>query len=242
MIETFKNKSAARYLFGAGLILLLIFTNKVFDINQINNLILNTQESIGRISFLAAFLIFLLRSLSILIPILPGTYCSVIAGYLYGFEIGLLLIFVADLISCSCSFFLARSLGRGFVRKILGFRQMQKVESFSSKYLEGNFFLMTGCLMTQFFDFVCYAVGLTKVPWRKFMPALVLSIIISDAPFVAGGYTLKGLNSLKEILNGQVQVLNGNYLLVFIACVISIFGLGFLNIFINKATRSKRLR
>jgi uncharacterized membrane protein YdjX (TVP38/TMEM64 family) len=70
---------------------------------------------------------------------------------------------------------------------------MDKVDTLSHRHLERNFFLMTGCLMTGFFDFVCYGVGLTKAPWRKFAPALIISIAISNPPIVAlGDGLLKG--------------------------------------------------
>ena len=62
---------------------------------------------------------------------------------------------------------------------------------------------MTGFLLTSWFDFVCYAIGLTKVSWRRFMPALIFSIVISDAPFVASGNALRQLGDIKvdQILN-----------------------------------------
>ena len=41
-------------------------------------------------------LILLLRFTSIVIPILPGTYCLLISGYLFGLVNGLLLSFIAD--------------------------------------------------------------------------------------------------------------------------------------------------
>ncbi|MEO0490335.1 MAG: TVP38/TMEM64 family protein, partial [Cyanobacteria bacterium J06659_2] len=57
----------------------------------------------------------------------------------------------------------------------------------SQRHLERIFFLMTGFLMTGFFDFVSYGVGLTKAPWFKFAPALVISIAVSNPPIVALG-------------------------------------------------------
>ena len=41
--------------------------------------------------------------------------------------------------------------------------------------------------MTGFFDFVSYGIGLTKTPWLKFLPALVISILLSNPPVVALG-------------------------------------------------------
>ena len=64
---------------------------------------------------------------------------------------------------------------------------MGQVDSGASNYLENNPFLVTGFLMTGLFDFVSYAVGLTQMQWRKFLPALILGIIISTPPIVALG-------------------------------------------------------
>ena len=177
--------------------------------------------------------------ISIIIPILPGTYCSVIAGYLYGMKYGLALIFVADFLACSFSFLLSRSFGRDFVGRLLGGRQMQKVENISKRYLEDNFFLMTGLLMTSWFDFVSYAVGLTKISWKKFMPALIFSIIISDIPFVAAGYTLSGVSdvSIKKIFNGEVDIISGNYLFLLIGSALLVFCLGLFHIFMKKKSK-----
>ncbi|NEQ70359.1 MAG: TVP38/TMEM64 family protein [Symploca sp. SIO2D2] len=131
--------------------------------------------------------IFVLRFTSVVIPALPGTAYSLLAGSLLGFAQGLLIICVADLLSCSLSFFLSRHYGRGLVTRLIGERWIDRIDQLSQRHLERNFFLMTGCLMTGFFDFVCYSVGLTQTPWIKFAPALLLSIVISNPPIVALG-------------------------------------------------------
>jgi hypothetical protein len=47
------------------------------------------------------------------------------------------------------------------------------IDKLSRQNLENNFFLITGFLMTGLFNFVCYRVGLTKIPWHNFLPALL---------------------------------------------------------------------
>ena len=234
MIKKLLNENVLRYLLLSLLALFFLFVYKFIDISFVGNLFDKNNE-FAQISFFSIILLFALRSISILIPILPGTYCSVISGYIYGIKYGLVLIFLADFLACSLSFFISRKFGRKFVAKILGNRQMKTVENISEKYLENNFFLMTGFLMTSWFDFVCYAVGFTKISWKKFMPALIFSIIISDIPFVAAGYALRALNdiSLQKILNREVSIISGNYLMIFIVSALLIFGLGFLNTFLR---------
>lgn len=236
MSAPFFDRKLFKYALLTSLVSFLFICYRIFDIELISQLFYNSQNDLNSISILSILLLFILRSVSILIPILPGTYCSVIAGYLYGIKYGLTLVFVADFLACSFSFLLSRSFGRDFVGRLLGRIQMQKVENISKRYLEDNFFLMTGLLMTSWFDFVCYAVGLTKISWKKFMPALVFSIIISDIPFVAAGYTLSGFKdvTLKKIFNGEVDIISGNYLFLLIGSASLVFCLGLLNLLMKR--------
>ena len=112
-----KAKNFYQYFLLGLLVSFLILSYKFFDISVINNLI---ENSIGASYFYIAILIFFLRSVSIVIPVIPGTYCAVIAGYVYGIKPGLLLIFTADFLSCSSSFLLSRAFGRSFLLKLLG--------------------------------------------------------------------------------------------------------------------------
>ena len=191
-------------------------------------------------SFSLILLVFLLRSISIIIPVLPGTIFSVASGFQFGFGQGLFVIFCADFISCSISFLLARKLGRNYIANLLGSSQMRRVENISKDYLEKNYFLMTALLMSGFFDFVCYAIGLTKITWKRFMPALIFSILISDSPFVASGFAARKIkdiglkNFLQKILSGEFDIISGNYLFLFIISFLIMFILALINIYFNK--------
>lgn len=124
--------------------------------------------------------IFILRFTSVVIPALPGTAYSVLSGALLGFNKGLIVICLADTLSCCLSFFLSRRYGQRLIRKLVGDQFMARVEDLSQRHLESNFFLMTGFLMTGFFDFVSYGMGLTKVAWIRFVPALMIGILLSN--------------------------------------------------------------
>ncbi|NBD34068.1 MAG: hypothetical protein GVY17_14155 [Cyanobacteria bacterium] len=95
------------------------------------------------------------ESVSIAIPAIPSTAYSVLAGTLFGFWQGIIVIAIADLVACSLNFYLAKRYGRELVQRLVGQRFMGKVDSFSSNYLETNPFLVAGFLMTGLFDFVC---------------------------------------------------------------------------------------
>ena len=184
------------------------------------------------------FLIIFLRLTSIVIHILPGTYCLLISGYLFGLVNGLLISSISDLLACSISFILAKKYGRKILKRIMPKNYLNKFETISKKYLERNFFLLTGFLMTGWFDFVSYGVGLTKLKWRKFLLALCISIFLSDLPFVATGNGLRQLQNeninIKQIIEGHVPSLQREYLIIFIISVILIFSIGIIGAFINR--------
>ncbi len=237
---------AFRYIILVIFVLTLYIGFFLFDFNIIRDFFYKTVSNLDSNRFFSQTLIIillLLRSISIVIPVLPGTIFSVVAGFQFGFIKGLVIIFFADFISCSISFLLARNLGRNFIGSLLGLRQMKRIESISKDYLENNYFLMTALLMSQFFDFVCYAIGLTKITWKRFMPALIFSIIISDSPFVASGFAIKKIkdiglkNFLQKLLNGELEMISGNYLLLFIVSFLIIFTLAIINMFLNKKSK-----
>ena len=177
-----KNKllKIAQFTFTISLVTLGVWLINRLGIEQIRSNIKN----MGAWAFLA---LGGLRLTSVIIPALPGTAYSVLAGGLLGFIPGVITICLADLVSCSLSFTLSRRYGRGLVCKMIGDRFMNRLDRFSQKNLEHNFWLMTGCLMTGLFDFVSYGVGLTKTSWRKFAPALLISVALSNPPIVALG-------------------------------------------------------
>lgn len=167
-----------------SLVVLLIaiaiwFVNRV-GIDQI-------RTNVAQFGIWAPFMILLLRLTSIVVPALPGTAYAVLSGALFGFLQGFIVIAIADFLACATNFFIARRYGRGVVQRLVGKRFMDRLDRWSQKYLEGNFFLMTGALMTSFFDYICYAAGLSRMPWKRFMSALGLSIVIVKPPVVAVG-------------------------------------------------------
>ena len=182
--------------------------------------------------------IILLRLTSIIIPILPGTYCLLISGYLFGLINGLLISCIADLIACSLSFSISRIYGRKLIQRIIPKRLLNKFESLSKNYLERNFFLLTGCLMTGWFDFVSYGVGLTKLKWKTFFSSLFLSVVLSDLPFVATGSGIRKLKdqniTIKQIIDGELPSLDQKFLIVFIFSALIIFSIGIFSSFLNK--------
>ena len=145
------------------------------------------QSAINDMGIWAPLGLFLLRGVSIILPALPSSVYSLLAGSLLGLKVGYLTIILSDLVFCSAAFFIARRWGRGPVSRLVGASAMKRIDGFSKNQLEGNFFLMTGLLMTGLFDFLSYAIGISRTHWRIFAPALLISVLISDSILVAVG-------------------------------------------------------
>ena len=145
------------------------------------------QNAVKEMGIWAPLGLFLLRGISIILPALPSSVYSLLAGSLLGFKVGYITITLSDLVFCSSAFYIARRWGRGPVSRLVGAGAMEKIDGFSKNQLEGNFFLMTGLLMTGLFDFLSYAIGISRTHWRIFAPALLISVLISDSILVAVG-------------------------------------------------------
>lgn len=145
------------------------------------------RTAVEGMGFWAPLGIFLLRGVSIILPALPSSIYSLLAGSLLGFKTGYLTIVLSDLLFCSSAFLIARTWGRGPVSRLVGKPAMERIDGFSKNQLEGNFFLMTGLLMTGLFDFLSYAIGISRTRWRVFAPALLISVLVSDSILVTVG-------------------------------------------------------
>jgi len=167
-------------LFFVAIAIVLIYIIQNYGIEP-----LRTQ--VANMGIWAPLGIFILRGISIILPALPSSAYSLLAGSLLGFQTGYFTILISDMVFCQAAFFIARNYGRAPVRKLVGIKAMKRIESFNQNQLEGNFFLMTGLLMTGLFDFLSYAIGIGGTRWRIFTPALLISLLISDSILVAVG-------------------------------------------------------
>lgn len=164
---------------------LLLIAGAIWLINRVG--IEQIKNNVAQFGIWTPFIIMLLRLFCIVVPVFPGTPYAILAGALYGFAQGLLIIAIADFLACSINFFIARRYGREVVQRLVGKRFMDKLDFWSKKYLGGNFFLLTGAMMSIFFDYISYGAGLCRVSWQRFSSALGLSIVLVRPPLVAVG-------------------------------------------------------
>ena len=198
---------------GQFVLIILVVALGVRFVNQVG--IEQIRSNVNQFGSWAFLVVGGLRLTSVIIPALPGTAYSILAGGLFGFVPGLITICLADIISCSLSFGLSRRYGRSFIARLVGEGFLSRIDRLSQKNLENNFFLMTAFLMTGLFDFVCYGVGLTQTPWQKFAPALLIGIALSNPPIVALG---AGLLESGKLLLGFALV--GFFILALISAIL----------------------
>lgn len=191
-------------------LVVLLIAGAIWFINRVG--IDQIRTNVAEFGIWTPFMILLLRLTSIVVPALPGTAYAILSGALLGFVQGVAVIAIADFLACTTNFFIARRYGRGVVQRLVGKRFMDKLDRWSKKYLEGNFFLMTGAMMSSFFDYICYAAGLCRMPWQRFMSALGLSIVLVKPPVVAVG---------AGILQGEKLLIGASVLGVLAIAIIS---------------------
>ncbi len=103
--------------FWVGAFVVLVYLIQTYGIEPLRNAV----ESMG---IWAPLGIMLLRGISIILPALPSSAYSLLAGSLLGFKTGYLTIVFADLIFCQAAFFIARNYGREPVRRLVGVKAM----------------------------------------------------------------------------------------------------------------------
>lgn len=166
-------------------LVVLLIAGAIWLVNQVG--IDRIRTNVAQFGVWAPFVILFLRLTSIVVPALPGTAYAILSGALFGFVQGVIVIAIADFLACMTNFFIARRYGRAVVQRFVSDRFMNRLDRLSQKYLEGNFFLIVGALMSSFFDYICYAAGLSQMSWKRFLSALSLSIAIVKPPVVAVG-------------------------------------------------------
>jgi uncharacterized membrane protein YdjX (TVP38/TMEM64 family) len=196
-------------------LIVLLIAGTIWLVNSIG--IDEIRDRAARFGIWAPLLLLLLRLSSIIIPVLPGTAYSLLAGALFGLGQGLAIILVADSLGCSANFWIGRRYGRSVVQRIVGDRFMTKLDGWSQKYLESNFFLLTGGLMTSFFDYISYAIGLSQITAKRFFQALGLSMMLIKPPVVAAG----------------AGIIQGDKLLI-VGSLVGVFALAIASAWINR--------
>jgi uncharacterized membrane protein YdjX (TVP38/TMEM64 family) len=117
----------------------------------------------------------------------PSAGISVISGALFGPWLGALLAVLGLNVAAALSFWISRFLGRHFVSE----NERGWVKQYDTLLSEQGFITVLGLrLLLLPFDFIGYAAGLTRMPFRQFMAASIIGSIPSTVSFVVLGESL----------------------------------------------------
>lgn len=115
---------------------------------------------------------------------IPGLALTTLAGVLFGFVKGSLIVVVASNIGVQIAFLISRYIGRGFVEKFI--KEDSFVDKMSTKMEKNGFMVMLYLRLLPVFPFnvINYASGLTPVKYRDYALASVIGMLPGTLVYV----------------------------------------------------------
>ncbi len=111
---------------------------------------------------------------------LAGTPGVLLSITIYGLQVGILLLYIAGLISAVVNFWISRKFGRQLVTQFVGKRSMREIDAFTA--IEGKKVLFISRLFgISIFEFISYAAGLTNVSFKDYFAITALVSIVPNA-------------------------------------------------------------
>ncbi len=114
-----------------------------------------------------------LQAVQVIVAPLPGGVTAFVSGYLFGTWYGVLYTMIGTVIGSLIVFGLARWLGRGFVEHMA---EQQRIQRYDDAVARHGPSLLFFAFLLPFFpdDVLCALAGLSRIPLREFLWAVVL--------------------------------------------------------------------
>jgi len=162
------------------LISIIIHYNLLYFLKDINKI----SSFIVEFGVIAPIIFIFLQILQVIIFFVPGEVTGFIGGILFGAFWGTIYTTIGVVLGSYLAFWLARKFGRPFVKKMIGQKYINKLDSFSNTKITFIFFMIF--LLPLFPDDIfCFLAGLTKMKTKIFL------IIVSIGRFP--GYLMLGI-------------------------------------------------
>jgi len=118
------------------------------------------------------------------ILVLPGSAMTALAGVMFGFVKGSLIVIIASNIGCQITFLIARYLGRDFIQRFI--KEDSFVDRTSTKMEKNGFMVMMYLRLLPIFPFnvINYASGLTPIKYRDYAIASFLGMLPGTLVYV----------------------------------------------------------
>lgn len=117
------------------------------------------------------------------------------AGVLFGLVPGTIYTLLAEVIGGSIDFWLARRFGRPVVERLVGKDDMPRIDQFISGIVDWKTLVYARTFLTSFYDFISYAVGFSKLPYRTYLIVSIFAGVLPTGLPVFLGTSLTGDSS-----------------------------------------------
>lgn len=183
---------------AALLVLAIVVGLLVFPVKQYLVAALEWTQSLGAWGpiFVAIFYIFAA------VFFLPGSVLTLGAGFLFGIKVGLLAAWVGAIMGACAAFVVGRTIARDYIaRKVAQNQKFSAVDEAVGR--EGFKIVLLLRLSPVFpFNFLNYALGLTKVSFRDYALASAIGMLPGGLMYVYFGSAAR---SLADVAAGKVE-------------------------------------
>ena len=142
-----------------------------------------------------------LLAFDIILPV-PSSLTSTACGLLLGFVPGLLTSFVGMFISCALGFVLGTRLGRPFATKLVGEKELQRLERLSEQF--GDWAVMVARPVPMLAEASVLFAGMGRMPMGRFMLMSGLANLGISIVYAAVGAFAANLNSFLWAFAGAI--------------------------------------
>jgi uncharacterized membrane protein YdjX (TVP38/TMEM64 family) len=182
-------------LFTALLLLVVLYVGLALALQAIG--LDNAQAFIEQTGWWAPAIFILLCAVSLILAPLSGSSLFVVGGALFGKELAWFLSWTASIVGCSANFWISRKFGRRVVGRFVGEGNLDELDRFTQRLRGHRDILGMLVIMPLSQDIVSYAVGLTRIPFARFLIALIFS-----AAAIVAAYIYLGTSILEALIQG----------------------------------------
>ena len=162
------------------LILISVFLTSLIDQTKL-------QQYIESIWIFGPILLILRKAASILFPPLSGSVSYIISGALYWRTTWVLLGAVGNVLWLTLAFYIGEHYGARGIKKVLGQKQLEKIEHIVHHFHNFKTFLAANILLFPLIDFFWFAAGMAKMKFTHFFfISLLLQVLYSFFPVYIG--------------------------------------------------------
>lgn len=159
---------------------LIILIDAIWDIREL-------QRIVNEAGVWAPLVYVVLKASTFVIAPLSGASLKVSSGALFGLQNGIIYTLLGDLIGGSINFWIAKSLGRKIIAKIVGSSRIRYIDNLVHQIGGWQALLFARLFLATIYDFISYAAGLASIPFSHYLIVSLLGGLISTSFWVALG-------------------------------------------------------